>query len=432
MTAAGAPALPRDTVWIVAAGLVVAAAAIARVHNAFAYPPLQDFDAAPHAQYVFALVQGHLPEPRTWAGFHPPLYYALGAALWHLLPGAIPMHTALRLLSAAFGFGAVAVVWRALRHVATPADAAVVAAIVACAPVMAIATSMMGNETACAFFATAALARTLAMPVEPRAALRHGTATVLLATGAALAKSTGLAVVGVIAIVYAWRLHTARETRTRAVLVLVVLPLALVAPHYVRLLAATGNPLSIISSGVPSDLVGSEMAAQPPGERHLAHYASFPIAVFFAPFHAAPGMAASVPGMLHASTWADAHGQFLLAASQPVLVAAGFTALLGLLPTGLALTGFVRILRTPALRACCAAPLLHGALLFAAFLVQTWLVPRYSAVKASYLLSALLLPALGLAVALASQGRLARSLLRVALLAIAAWAAFLTWWGWWL
>lgn len=432
MAAAGAPAPARETGWIVAAGLVVAAAAIARLHNAFAYPPLQDFDAAPHAQYVFALYGGHLPDPRTWAGFHPPLYYALGAALWRLLPEAIPVHAALRLLAAAFGFGAVAVVWRALRRVAAPADAAVVAALVAGAPVFAIATSMMGNETACAFFATAALARTLAIPAEPRAALRHGTATALLATAAALSKSTGLGVLGVVALLYALRLWGARETWPRAAAIFVVLPLVLLAPHYGRLLAVTGRPLSIISGGVPSDLVGSEMAAQPPGERHLAHYVSLPIAAIAAPFREAPGMVESVPGMLYASTWADAHGQFLLVTSQAVVGAAGLAALLGLLPTGLAAAGVLRIARTPALRARCAGPLLYGALLFAVFLLQTWLVPRYSAVKASYLLSALLLPSLGLGAALAARGRFARTALRAALLAIAAYTTFLTWWGWWL
>ena len=432
MTASGAPAPARDAGWIVAAGLVIAAAAIARVHNAFAYPPLQDFDAAPHAQYVFALVDGHLPDPRTWAGFHPPLYYALGATLWSILPEAIPVHVALRLLSAAFGFGAIAVVWRALRHVAAPADAAIVAALVACAPVFAIATSMLGNETTCVFFATAALARTLAMPAEPRAMLRHGITTALLATAAALSKSTGLGVVGVVALVYVWRLREARGRWLRAALVFAVLPLALLAPHYGRLLAATRNPLSVISGGIPSDLAGSEMAAQPPGERHLAHYLSLPAAAIVAPFREAPGMVESVPGMLYASTWADAHGQFLSPRNAALGAAAALVTLAGLLPTGLALGGMLRIARTPELRARCAAPLLFAALLFAAFLLQTWLVPRYSAVKASYLLSALLLPALGLGVALAACGGFARIALRGALIAIATGSTFLTWWGWWL
>jgi hypothetical protein len=291
---------------------------------------------------------------------------------------------------------------------------------------------MMGNETACAFFGTSALARTLAIPDDTRAAARHGIATALLATAAALSKSTGLGVLGVVALVYGSRLRGARDTWARAAMTFVVLPLVLLAPHYGHLLAVTGRPLSIISGGVPSDLVGGEMAAQPPGERHLAHYVSLPIAALTGPFREAPGMVESVPGMLYASTWADAHGHFLLVTSPVVIAAAAVAAQLGLLPTGLALAGIVRIARTPVLRARCAAPLLYGALLFAAFLVQTWVVPRYSAVKASYLLSALLLPALGLGVAITARGRVVRDALRGVLLAIAAYTTFLTWWGWWL
>jgi hypothetical protein len=63
--------------------------------------------------------------------------------------------------------------------------------------------------------------------------------------------------------------------------------------------------------------------------------------------------------------------------------------------------------------------------------VQTWLVPRYSAVKASYLLSALLPAALALATGVAARDARTRAVWRAALLAIAAYQCFLTWWGWW-
>jgi hypothetical protein len=74
----------------------VAAAVVARIHNAFAFPALADFDGPGHALNFFALYEGRLPDPASWSGFHPPLAYALGAALWHLLPDAIPVHAALR------------------------------------------------------------------------------------------------------------------------------------------------------------------------------------------------------------------------------------------------------------------------------------------------------------------------------------------------
>jgi hypothetical protein len=78
-----------------------------------------------------------------------------------------------------------------------------------------------------------------------------------------------------------------------------------------------------------------------------------------------------------------------------------------------------------------AAPLLFAALLFAAFIVQTWMVPRFSAVKASYLLSALLPASLALGVGVATARPRARVVVRGALLAIGGYATFLTWYGWW-
>ncbi len=65
--------------------------------------------------------------------------------------------------------------------------------------------------------------------------------------------------------------------------------------------------------------------------------------------------------------------------------------------------GLARILRRPPLRGAMGAPLLFAALLFAALLVQTWVVPRFSAVKASYLLSALLPASLALGVGVATR-----------------------------
>ena len=425
----GSTASPSERGWLAAAGAVAALACVARFHDAFAFPPLRDFDGPAHALSVFSLYEGRLPDPHTWAGFHPPLYYALGAALWHVLPASVPVHAALRLLSAAAGLGAVAIAWRALARFASRADAAVVAALVASAPVVAIATSMLGNETLCAFFATAVLARLVAMPDDARRLVRHALATGALAGLAALSKSTGLAVAGVATLAYLWRVRSLGRPALVAALAAASSALALAAPFFVWLAITTGSPLALISGGKPSDAEGSEMAAQPPGERHLSDYFVVPIAAIAAPFKDAAGMTRSVPGLLYASTWADGHGEFLPADRRSVVGAAALSALLGLAPTGLALAGLVRLVRRR--EAAAAAPLGYAALLGAAFLAQTWLVPRYSAVKASYLLSALLPASIALASGVAATGPRARTVWRVALLAIAAYASFLTWWGWW-
>jgi hypothetical protein len=421
-----------ERVWTLAAAALICAAFGARIHNAFAYPPLLDFDAAPHALNVFAFYEGRLPDPKSWAGFHPPLYFAFGALLWRILPDAIPVHVALRLVSATAGFGALAIAWRALRRFVSPADAAVTAALVAGAPVFAIATSMLGNETTCALFASAALARLCAIPIDPARALSHAWPTALLAALAALSKSTGLGVVPVVALAYFSACRRNQKSRMRALLLCLGLPALLVAPHYGRLVVASGSLRAVIGGGAPSDAAGSEMAAQPPGERHLSDYLLLPGATFFAPFKEAPEMVRSVPGLLYATAWADGQGQFLPATSRGVVTAAALCSLFGLVPTALMIAGAIRIARNRRAYAAAFGPMLFATLLILSLLAQTWVVPRYSAVKASYLLPALLPVALALAVGVGATRGMLRGFVRAFLLLFSAFATGVTWYGWWL
>jgi hypothetical protein len=171
------------------------------------------------------------------------------------------------------------------------------------------------------------------------------------------------------------------------------------------------------------------MAEQPPGERRLGDYLSLPASTFTAPVHTAPGLQRSVPGLLHASLWADGHGQFLPSAVPAVLRAEAALSVAGLLPTGLALLGAVRLARR---RAAADAPaLVFGALLLLAFLRYAWVIPHYSAVKASYLLPALLPGLLLVVEGLAALPGRARRVVRGACVALG-WAGLaLTWQGWW-
>jgi hypothetical protein len=417
--------------WELASAALLAAAIAGRIHNAVAFPPLLDFDGAAHALYVFSLREGALPDWKTWAGFHPPLYYAVGAALWSVLPESVPVHTGLRLLSAAAGLGAVAIAWRVVARFTTAADAGVVAASIACTPVVALATSMFGNETTCALFATAALAGLVHAPREPRIEAWHAIGSGLLAALAAFSKSTGLLVVGFVALGYALRVRRAGAAAVARVALAVALPAALLlVPFYAPRLWENGSLRSLVRGGSPSDAFGSEMAAQPPGERHLGDYFLLPPAMLAAPFTDAPGMLRSVPGLLWASTWADGHGQFLPARMRSVVGAASVSALLGLFPSALAIAGSIRLVRRRAWPGA-GWPLGFAVALLAAWLVQVWLVPVFSAVKASYLLSALLAGALALAAGLDGLTGAARMTARAALLAIGAFQVFLFWYGWW-
>ncbi len=416
---------------LVAAGIVLLVALAARVSNAFLLPPLKDYDAPGHALNTFALYEGSLPDPRSWSGFHPPLYYAAGALVWHLLPDTVPVHVALRLLSLAAGLAAVAIATRFLARRFPLVDAVIVGTVAFCAPVVAIATSMLGNETTCALFATAALARLCALPGDDAPLARHALVSGLLAGLAALSKATGLLAVFTVGLVYAWRLRRSPGRAPAVLLAAAAGPVLLLAPLYAHLLREAGSPAVLISGSVGSPDARGEMAEQPPGYRRLSHYLSFPASSLLAPVYTAPGLAASVPGLFYATLQADGQGQFLPSSESGVFGAGRALALAGLLPTGLALYGIARGARTHR-RFAWAGPLaLFAAILAASFLRYAWVFPHWSAVKASYALSGLLPAAAALAIGLDSTGGAMRLGLRVLLLAVALLDAVLLWQGLW-
>ena len=427
------PLAERGTAWQLAAAGVALVALAARVHNAVAYPPLLDFDGPGHAENVLALHRGELPDPLAWAGFHPPLYHALGALLWTLLPTSVPVHVTLRLISGAFGAGAALLAWRGLRRFVSPADAAVAATLAIAAPVATIAGSMIGNETTCAFFITAALLHLVSIPDDPRGLARHALVTAIPLALAALTKSTALVAIAASGLLYATRVRVDARRALVAAVIVVAIPTAALAPHSVRLLrAGGGSMLSVVSGAAVSRDAREEMAAQPPGVRRLSDYAFVPASTFTEPVYSAPGLVRSVPGLLWASMWADGHAQFLPASQPRVVSAAALTSMAGAIPALLALLGLARVLRDRRAYAAAAGPLLFLALLAVSLLRYTWVIPAFSAVKASYLLSALFPATLLLALGIGGLGRRWRAPARAAVLATSLGMTLVFWYGWWI
>jgi hypothetical protein len=441
MTAGESPSRELERAWLAAAGVVTLAAVLVRVHNALVFPPLQDRDGPGHVLNVFALREGQLPSPTSWSGIHPPLYHAAGALLWSLAPESLPVHVVLRWLSAAAGFAAVVVIWRVLLRFVSAADAAGVAAFVLGVPVFAITTSMLGNETTGLLFVTLALARLTQAAQMSRAGSRHALGTALVLFLALLSKATSLLAVAAAVVTYLFHCrHRPRQAVGCAVLVGVV-PLALVAPYYLRIVHASGGTPLAFAIGVGLSPDKAMMAAkQPPGERALGDYLYVPIATLLLPTYQAAGMTRSVPGLLYASVWADAHDEFLgptvtralLArgpVSSPLLHAQAASAVLGLLPTGLAILGAFRLARRPDPRLL--GPLLFGVLLFASLLRYSWILPYYSTVKASYLLPAALPACLALAAGLECFRGRVRGGIRAVLLGLSMLATTLTSYACW-
>ena len=97
-----------------------AAASVLRVHNAWVTPPLAGFDGPYHAAYIGIIhLEGRWPlSQESWSTFHPPLYYALSALIWNLLPDRFGPHAVLfclRLLNVAAGLAIGVAVQRSAR-----------------------------------------------------------------------------------------------------------------------------------------------------------------------------------------------------------------------------------------------------------------------------------------------------------------------------
>lgn len=421
----------RQRRWIVLAIAVAGVAVVSRVYSAFVWEPLADFDGYGHAANVLALHRGNLPDPASWSGFHPPLYFALGAWVWDLAPRGLPLHVLLRLLSIAAGIGIAILLWRGLRRIVPSGHAAVVTVAVFCAPVLAIASTMLGNEALCAFFVTGALVRLAALPTESARRPRHAIVTGIWLALATLTKATGLVAGGVSAIYYAWSSRHDPRRAIRAALFAGGIPVLCSLPHVARLADAGGSLLAAFSGSVLSRDARALMDSQPPAERRLGDYFLLPSATLLGPWLDAEGMARSVPGLLYATAWADGHNQYLPGYHPSVRRATIVLSFAGLLPMALAALGVLRLLREPGLARRHAGPLCFAVILGASFLRYTWVMRANSAVKASYLLSAAFPAAIALTLGVEAVGRAApwaRALLLVHGL-VASVLLFHGWWG---
>jgi tetratricopeptide (TPR) repeat protein len=127
--------------------------------------------------------------------------------------------------------------------------------------------------------------------------------------------------------------------------------------------------------------------------RRLRDFVTFSTRVFSDPNPLAPHMYRSVWGSVYVNTWADLYRESdvarALEAESQQRRSTTLLALLGLLPSGLALAGAGLALRDVARgrrRALWTAPLLVSAATLGSFALFAWRVPIWSALKASYLL----------------------------------------------
>ncbi len=379
---------------------LAALAAAQSAWNALTLPPLLGYDAPGHAGYVLTLVrEGRLPHPlEGWSTFHPPLYYAVAAALWSLLEplGPAALTAALRAPGALAWLAAGVVAWRSARHLgAAPRVALAAAALVWFVPSNQFAAVMIGNEAlaaALAGFAVPFLLRLQDDPGDRPAAVGAG----LLAGLALAAKYSGFWVAAGAVVPWLRRGIGRRELAAAAAGAAVAAVVA--GPVYLRNLVLTGTPVPMTRDLEPMRGAEAAFELRP---RRACDYLTLDRDCFLRPsLYHVPGRPGSyanlnpamthVFGLVYAGFWYDAFGHRVPIALHrdgfalgPALLALGFV------PTLLLLAGLVAATVSTLRRGSAEplAPLVAMAwLALGSFVAFTWRAPSLAAAKASYFL----------------------------------------------
>ena len=385
--------------WRVLGLALVVLAVGMRVWNALHYPPDQGFDASGNWRYIYRLSEDwQLPDPRAgWSTVDPPLYFAMGAAIWELCESLGNRDLVLRaipLAGAAFGLGVAALAFSLVRRTDPDNElrAWLAAGLVLYLPAQIQISTMVNEEV----LLSVLLAITLwGLATEPPAPERNAGSVrrsfrVGLAAGLALlTKLTGALAPAVAVLVYAiegWRTR-AWQPALRAVAIVTLLTLLTGGAYLLRNLVQFGF---IQPVGLPAH---QRMLELPPGERALSDYIYLPVATWTDPQLLNPDLLRSVWGSTYATLWFDGH-RFFLPANDPLVTRLGTaTLLLALLPTlafGIGMVRGVRRIASGASRPDLPLLLMTG-LALVGYVYYTWRNPWFPVVKGTSL-SALTLP----------------------------------------
>jgi hypothetical protein len=385
--------------------LVAAAIAAQYAWNAWTVTPLTGYDAPGHADYMFTILkEGRLPQPyQGWSTFHPPVYYAIGAAVWRALEplGPRAVVAGIRGIGVVSLFVVAAVAFVLARRRAPLATAATAAALLLLVPCVQMTAVMIRNEALAAALAALAFLPILALQRDPTrwrsAALAGGLVGIAIAT-----KVSSIFLLAGAAVPFLRRdlmRGDAGRRGLRSALLLFGLVFVIAAPVTVRNIALTGDPLPLNRD---KPVAAFAEASQVIRERRVLDYLWIdPRALWRPSIHHVPGNPPPPPprrnvhmtnvwALTYASTWWDAFGHRIPAEYHRDGVWAGRLLIaLGLLPTGLLLFGFARASVEALVRRGRSddAPLVASTWAgIAAFVSFTWVSPTIGAPKAIYLL----------------------------------------------
>jgi len=224
-------------------------AAVLRTHNAWVTFPLSGFDGPYHGAYIGALHWDGRVQPPHWFSNHPPLYYALTAMVWRVLPTDLSAQStlfALRLVNVCWGLILGAAVWSSAKRLFPErANLSLCALAIALFLPMHIGPSaQLGNQIMAAALSAVAvtlLLRTLENPT-PRNALLTGAV-------AGLGMLTKLSVLLVAAaasgalLVRGWQRYGLRLEAARLAVIVGVSAFLVASPYFIHNIATRDLPI---------------------------------------------------------------------------------------------------------------------------------------------------------------------------------------------
>jgi hypothetical protein len=389
--------LERDPILLLLVPLLLAAL-LMRLANAIRYPSLHGFDSYAHATYVWHLLKTWTVPLASegWGRFHPPLYYWLTAGLWSAM-SALPPVTVLKALNVFYGAVGLVSAWMAAlvarRYFGERRVYAWAAALfIVFLPVHIYTAPMLGNEGLSTV--TCSVSLYLLVRFLERPDLRSSILLGLCLGVAMLTKFTAIVVVGSTGCTLVlWGLLTRRYRPAIVHLSVVVACLFAVSGwFYVRNVATYGNPFQMSRDFFATKRIESTI---PTGQRTLSSYLTFDTAVLSHPSYANGPVLDNVWAGIYATAWFDAHGGWFFPSALYDSLAyrvGRILMVLGLAPTILVAIGLfqgLRLARSREADAVLLPMLVTTACMLAMNVIYTFENRIFTAVKASYLLPAI-------------------------------------------
>jgi 4-amino-4-deoxy-L-arabinose transferase-like glycosyltransferase len=369
------------------------AGAVLRLHNAWVTPPLAGFDGVYHAAYIGIIhLEGRWPlSQESWSTFHPPLYYALSALIWSLLPDRLGPHAVLfwlRLLNVAAGLAIAVAVQRSARLLfpERPTVEIYAVGLALFLPMLIGPSSELGNEMLAAAFCALAVPVWLRCLADPDSRGRAVALGALLGL-ALLSKLNASAVVAAVGTVLIARGVQTRGTRLAALEIPAIVgavALLVSGVYFARNLAYYGKPFL-------TEVALSAQVMAPSGygaARETASYLRLTPDILLDPSDRSPRVEGAVWPATFASVWFDLHGSVIQVQSDWGKRFARILFGFGLAISGLALLGFAAILARraiPEVPMGAAALVALGLFCLASYVAFTRQVATFSTLKGTLL-----------------------------------------------